>query len=256
MNALKSGIICPNQIISHENDFVLLVYCAIQTILRFNQGIKLIVPINIAYVLGIPINPIQHKKKKEIIDALDDLCDLGFAQKYNDNKDFYLINTDIFYNQKKGFEKIDFKIFEKVKHDAGLLKHYILIKKGRIDGKCTYSEEYFIKAESVSYRTIVRRNKELLDLELIYIYRPSVDLKNNKYPRNIYMLFDHSKVFEKKENYSNLNRSISQRYNSFVKNPDKFTPLMRKTLRKQVEEYNARNPDRAKDLTVFDTEIN
>jgi hypothetical protein len=31
---------------------------------------------------------------------------------------------------------------------------------------------------------------------------------------------------------------------------------MRKTLRKQVEEYNARNPNRAKDLIVFDTEIN
>lgn len=252
MNTKKIDIICPNEIIRHHNDDALLIYCVIQSILRFNQGIKLITPINIAYTLGVPI-PLQTKKKKEIINALNDLCDLGYAKKYKNIDGAYLIDTDIFYNQRGSFVKLLFNVFEKTKHNAGLLKHYILIKKGMIDGKCNFSEEYFMRSESVSAKTINRRNNELLELELIYIYRPPFDVKNNQYGKNIYMLFDHSKTFEKKENYGNINRSVAIRYNHFVKHPEKFTPLQRKTLRKQVEEYNARNPDRVKDLSVFST---
>ena len=190
--------------------------------------------------------PVQHKKKTEIINALEDLCDLGFIER--DKEWGYIVNTRIFYNQTNGFEKCSYDVLSELRNDAPLFQHYMLIKKGLIDGKCTYNINYFMKTENVSARTVARRNKELVDKELIYITRPIVD---DGYGNNIYMLYNRN--YDKKENLGNLNRKVSQRYNSFVKRPEKFTPLMRKELRKQVVEYNARNPDRAKDLSVFDS---
>ena len=193
--------------------------------------------------------PVQTKKRAEITAALEDLCDLGFIEK---NKNWgYIINTRSFYNQKEGFERCSYDVLTMLRNNAPLFQHYMLIKKGMIKGKCTYDINYFTRAENVSSMTISRRNKELVEKKLIYIYRPAINSEEKKYDRNVYMLYDDKR--ENKENCGNLNRSISQRYNSFVKHPEKFTPLQRKELRKQVEEYNARNPDRAKDLSVFST---
>ena len=249
MSVKKTDIICPNTVINCDNEKTLLVYCAVQSILRFNSGVKLITPINIGYEMGVTI-PLRPNKKRDILNALDDLCDLGLAEK--GTGETYLIDTNLFYNQPAGFEKLDFDIYNKLKHSAGLLKHYILIKRGFINNVCNFSLEHFAEKEHISTQTVSTRNKKLLDLELIYMYQQTYNEKTGQYGRNAYMIFDPTRNFVKEKNYSNLNRKVSQRYNAFVRNPDNFTPLEIKGLRKQVEEYNVRNPERQKDLSVFD----
>lgn len=246
MSEKNIDIICPNRLITFFNPMALLVYCLSQ--IAFKYETECVTWLNIAYLMRCS-TPVQTKKRAEITSALDDLCDLGFIEK---NKDWgYIINTRSFYNQKDGFEKCSYETLTTLRNNAALFQHYMIIKKGLINGKCTYNINYFAKIENVSNITISRRNKELVEKKLIYIYRPAINSEENKYDKNVYMLYNSK--YENRENYGNLNRSVVQRYNHFVKHPEKFTPLERKTLRKQVEEYNARNPDRVKDLSVFST---
>lgn len=246
IGAKNIDIICPNKLVTFFDSTPLLVYCLSQN--AYKIGRNCVRWETIAYLMKCPV-PVQQKKKKQILDALDNLCDLGFIKK--ENYWGYIIDANSFYNQTEGFERCSYEALMTLRDNAPLFQHYMLIKKGLINGKCTYDINYFTKMENVSERTIARRNQELVNLKLIDIYRK---VKDDKYDRNVYVL--HNDKYVTGQKFSNLDRSVSQRYNSFVKNPDKFTPLTRKTLRKQVEEYNQRNPDRAKDLTVFDAEIN
>ena len=194
----KVGIICPTTIIAHDNEYTLLIYCAAQSYLRFNGGQKLISPKSIAYEMGIT-PPLQYKKKRQIVNALDDLCDMGFAEVFQDGD--YLIDTDLFYNQTDTYERISFKEYAPLKNDAGLLKHYILIKKGLINGKCTFPTTYFAEKENVSTQTISRRNKELVNLKLIRMHQSPFNEKTGKYGHNVYMLYkeqpqDDSNLFD------------------------------------------------------------
>jgi len=131
---------------------------------------------------------LRSQKKKEIISALKDLCDIGFAEKNTDGE--FLIDSDLFYNQEEGFEGISFNIFDKLKHSAGLLKHYILIKRGLIDGACKFSVKYFAEKEQVSDQTISNRNKELVDLKLIKLEQQPYNKKTGQYGHNIYKLYN------------------------------------------------------------------
>ena len=250
MGQKKLDIICPKTLDKHFRALTLLIYCLLQTILKCNEGSKLVDYKTIAYELGYSF-PLQRRKKKLIEDALDDLCDFGYAEKTEWG---YLVDTNSFYNQSDGFERCPREVFELLKDDADLFRHYMLIRRGLIDGKCTYNTSYFEKIEGVSARTIARRNNDLVDLHLIAIYQPPAE---EGYSNNVYVLYNgETSERMRQDNPANLNRSVSQRYNSFVKSPGKFTPLQRKELRRQVEEYNIRNPDRSKDLSVFITSPN
>ena len=187
MNGKKIGIICPSSIIAHHNDYALLVYCVAQAHLRFNDGRKLITPDIIAYEIDKTMPPLQYRKKKRIIDALDDLCDMGFAEATGCGY-YYLIDTNLFYNQTDTYERIGFHEYNKLKGDAGLLKHYVLIKKGLIDGVCTFPATYFAEKEEVSTQTISRRNNVLKELELINIHQAPGNAPG-EYGRNHYTLF-------------------------------------------------------------------
>ena len=248
MDEKKLNIICPNQLVTFFNPMALLVYCLSQT--AHGYGINRVSVKSIAYKMKCGA-PLQTNKKNEIINALDDLCDLGFM--FKDKYWGYMVNTRTFYNQAGGFEKCPIDDFNMLRDNAPLFQHYMLIRMGMIDGKCTYDINYFTKMEGVSDRTITRRNQELVDKELIYIYRPLINESKKEYGKNTYVLYNDQVAKKTEKSTGNINRSVSLRYNSFVKHPEKFTPLQRKELRKQVEEYNVRNPGRIKDLSVFST---
>ena len=237
-------ILMPNDVAQSSELLAMSVYGILQLIYRSDLGITNIPLDLVAYHMGYKL-PLEHKTRGRIINALECLDELGYIRKSNDQ---YLIDTSGIYTT-TGYELLSVEIFRKLMDRPDLLKHYLTIKRGLIDGKCKYSTPYFAKVEETSTRTISRRSKELEDMRLIIIYQDTYkDGRNN----NVYTLYSEEQAEKKKSNYSDLNRSVSARYNSFVKNPAKFTPLQKKTLRQEVIEYNERNPDRAKDLSVLD----
>ena len=243
----KLHIAVPSSIIMNGNSLAMAIYGVAQDIYKRDKGSIYASPEVFASVMDIPL-PLRKGKKEEFLTAFEDLQSWDYFIKKNNQ---YYIDTSLFFRYNETFTLIDIDVFWKLVATPNLLFHYILIKKGLIDGVCKFSLNYFAKLEGVSLQTITRRTKELVDMELIYTYRTPYDPTNKKYGNNVYMLFDPTRNFVKEENYSNLNRKVSQRYNAFVRNPDNFTPLEIKGLRKQVEEYNTRNPERQKDLSVF-----
>ena len=237
-------ILMPNTITCCLEPLAISVYGILQLIYRSDAGIVCIPLELIAYSLGYKY-PLESRTKQRIINALECLDELGYIKKSNDQ---YLIDTGSFYST-TGYELCSVDIFRRLMDKPDLLKHYLIIKRGLIDGKCKYSIPYFAKIEETSPQTISRRNKELEDMRLIIIYQDTYkDGRNN----NVYTLYSEEQAEKKKPNYSDLNRSVSARYNAFIKNPVKFTPLQKKTLRQEVIEYNERNPGRVKDLSVLD----
>lgn len=250
MGQKNLDIICPKTLDKHFRALTLLIYCLMQIIYKCNEGYKLVDIKTIAYELGYPL-PLQQRKKKLIEDCFEDLCDFDYMKKTEWG---YMIDTNSFYNQAEGFTKCPRDIFNYLKSDAELLRHYILIRRGMVDGKCTYNTSYFEKIEEVSARTIARRNQELVDMHLIAVYQPAIE---EGWSNNVYVLYNEKQVSKMgSTNTANLNRSVSQRYNSYKKHPEKFTPIQRKELIRQVKEYNARNPDKQKDLEIFNTYLN
>lgn len=236
-------ILMPNDVTRSTEPFAMSVYGVLQIIYRSDLGVTNIPLDLVAYHLGYKL-PLEHRTKSKIIDALECLDELGYIKKSDEQ---YLVDTSSIYTT-SGYEFCSVEIFRKLMDRPDLLKHYLTIKRGLIDGKCKYSIPYFAKAEETSTRTINRRNKELEDMHLIIIYQ---DTYKNGRNNNVYTLYSEEQAEKKRTNYSDLNRSVSARYNAFVKNPAKFTPLQKKTLRQEVIEYNERNPARAKDLSVF-----
>ena len=236
-------ILMPNDITCGLEPLAISVYGILQLIYRSDAGVLYIAPDSIAYLLGYKV-PMIAKTQQKIINALECLDELGYIKKSNDH---YLIDMGNIYTT-SGYELLNVETFRRLMDKPDLLKHYLIIKRGLIDGKCKYSIPYFAKIENTSPQTISRRNKELEDMRLIIIYQDSYkDGRSN----NVYTLYSEEQAEKKRTNYSDLNRSVSARYNAFVKNPDKYSPLQKKTLRQEVIEYNERNPDRAKDLSVL-----
>ena len=239
-------ILMPNDITHSSESLAISVYGILQLIYRSDAGIVHIVPETIAYQLGYKL-PLEYRTRNKIINALECLDELGYIRKC---ENYYLIDMGSIYTT-SGYELCDVEVFRRLTDKPDLLKHYLIIKRGLIDGKCKYSIPYFAKIEETSPQTISRRNKELEDMRLIIIYQDAYSQDKNGRNNNVYILYSEEKAETKRSSYSNADRSISQRYNAFVRNPDKFTPLQKKTLRQEVEQYNERNPGRAKDLSVL-----
>ena len=236
-------ILMPNDITHSSESLAISVYGILQLIYRSDAGVVYIPPELIAYQLGYKL-PLEYRTKNKIVNALECLDELNYIKKCDNH---YLIDMGNIYTA-NGYELCDVEVFRKLMDRPDLLKHYLTIKRGLIEGKCKYSIPYFAKVEETSPQTISRRNKELEDMRLIIIYQDSYkDGRNN----NIYTLYSEEQAEKKRINYSDLNRSVSARYNAFVKNPGKYSPLQKKTLRQEVIEYNKRNPDRVKDLSVL-----
>jgi len=237
-------ILMPNDVTRSTEPFAMSVYGVLQIIYRSDLGVTNIPLDLVAYHLGYKL-PLEHRTKSKIIDALECLDELGYIKKSDEQ---YLVDTSNIYTT-SGYELCSVEIFRKLMDRPDLLKHYLTIKRGLIDGKCKYSIPYFAKIEETSTRTINRRNKELEDMRLIIVYQDGYkDGRSN----NVYTLYSEEQAEKKRANYSDLNRSVSARYNAFVKNPGKYSPLQKKTLRQEVEQYNERNPARIKDMSVFD----
>ena len=237
-------ILMPNDITCGLEPLAISVYGILQLIYRSDAGVVYIAPDTIGYHLGYKV-PMIAKTQQKVINALECLDELGYIRKCDNH---YLIDMGSIYTT-SGYELLSVETFRRLMDKPDLLKHYLIIKRGLIDGKCKYSIPYFAKIEETSPQTISRRNKELEDMRLIIIYQDNYkDGRNN----NVYTLYSEEQAEKKRTNYSDLNRSVSARYNAFVKNPAKFTPLQKKTLRQEVIEYNERNPDRVKDLSVLD----
>ena len=237
----KSSIIIPNTLFRNFDFLSGVVIGVLQDSLKSGKGLVLVSPEMVADRCGIKLT--QSKKRKEFISAFEDLCDLSYFKK--DDK-YYYVDTDLFYKW-EGYETCDEDVFNRLKHNPELLRHYLLIKKGMIEGKCMYSISYFEKIEHASRSTIARRNRELEEMKLIRIVQTPYNFETKTGGKNIYMLYQG----EDRINYSNENRRVSQRYNAFIKNPDNFSPLEKKILREEVEQYNERNPGRVKDVSVF-----
>ena len=237
-------ILMPNTITHCLEPLAISVYGILQLIYRTDAGVVYIPPDQIGYHLGYKV-PMIAKTQQKVINALECLDELDYIRKCDNH---YLIDMGSIYTT-SGYELLSVETFRRLMDKPDLLKHYLIIKRGLIDGKCKYSIPYFAKIEETSPQTISRRNKELEDMRLIIIYQDSYkDGRNN----NVYTLYSEEQAEKKRVNYSDLNRSVSARYNAFVKNPSKYSPLQKKTLRQEVIEYNERNPDRIKDLSVLD----
>ena len=240
-------ILMPNDITHSSEPLAISVYGILQLIYRSDAGVIYIPPELIAYQLGYKL-PLEYRTKNKIVNALECLDECGYIRKCDNH---YLIDMGNIYTA-SGYELCDVEVFRRLMDRPDLLKHYLVIKRGLIDGKCKYSIPYFAKVEETSPQTISRRNKELEDMRLIIIYQDTYSKDKNGRNNNVYILYSEEKAETKKSSNSNADRSISQRYNAFVKNPAKFTPLQRKTLREEVEQYNVRNTGRIKDMSVFD----
>ena len=240
-------ILMPNDITHSPESLAISVYGILQLIYRSDAGVLHIALDSIAYQLGYKL-PLESRTKTKIVNALECLDELGYIKKCDNH---YLIDMGNIYTA-NGYELCDVEVFRRLMGRPDLLRHYLTIKRGLIEGKCKYSIPYFAKAEDTSPQTISRRNKELEDMRLIIIYQDAYSTDKNGRNNNVYILYSEEKAETKKSSNSNADRSISQRYNAFVKNPIKYTPLQKKTLRGEVEQYNVRNPGRIKDMSVFD----
>ena len=253
MSAMKKTpkILIHNRLAQFFDPGVISMFGILQLVLRSDLGISIISPETIAFHMGYNL-PLNRKSRKRIDDLAHYLDDMGLIEYH---EDYYKVDTGCFYAE-EGYELCDVGVFKLLMQKPDLLRHYLLIKRGRIDGKCRFSLDYFAKIENTSVRTISRWNKELEELQTIIIYQDTYNPDKNGRSNNVYVLYSEEQAALKNESYGDINRSVSQRYNSFIKDPTKFTPLQRKTLKKEVEEYNERNPDRAKDLSVFSTSLN
>jgi len=248
MSEKKLRITVPYDVALNPEPNSIVVYGILQWMYRPDNGDIIVIPDSIGFKLGYKL-PMNTKSKKRIIDGLECLYELGYVKKRDK---FYFVDTNAFYNCQTGFVYCDLLSFQKLMNDPGLLQHYLLIKRGLINGKCTFSLTYFAKKENISIRTVSRRNAELEDKKLIIVYQDSYKPDQNGRNNNVYTLYSDEQANKKRSSYSDLNRSVSARYNAFVKNPGKYSPLQKKTLRQEVIEYNERNPARIKDTSVFD----
>lgn len=176
------------------------------------------------------------------------------------------------------FVKIESEIFKLLMNDFKLLLHYLIIKKSRsyqicIKGKnsvvCCLPLEYFAKQEKVVTRTIIKYNQQLEDEKLIYINRSQYKVGDECREINVYSLYEDKEyadayrpTYEKDNKKSNDRRKAAALYNSYCKNPGKYSPKEKEEIRELIVKYNEEcltlgqsQPDylqKIKDLDVFD----
>lgn len=190
------------------------------------------------------------------------LCEKLATNYFRFKKDAFNLSND--------FEKLDVDVFEllmgaKVNNKPALLEHlYQIIKsisggteirgKNKVVGFMPI--DYFAKNENVSESTIIRYNKQLEELGILYIVHGGyVSSKGKKY-NNIYGLAKNKAHIDAYANALGLtdktdNRSISVKYNWFIKNPGKYNRAEIRSLHFECEKYNQSNEYNKKNTFVL-----
>lgn len=190
--------------------------------------------------------------------------------------DRYILDTEKLYAASPYIE-CEIDVFMQLLNRPELLRHYLVIKGGRIfslkiDGNvnviCKYSLEQMAELEGVSYHSIMRYNKALEEMKLIYVARQKYN--GDKRESNIYSLYRDKDLVDsyvqsfapEEATQANKDRSLSMRYSRFIKDPERYSKEETEALRAELVKYNARmdeladkNPDylkRKKDLIFFD----
>ena len=169
-------------------------------------------------------------------------------------------------------------VFERLANNPKLLVHYLLIKKGRsyqieVKGKksvvCCLPIEYFMDQEDVSDRTIIRYNKQLEEMKLIYINRSQYEVGKERREINVYSLYEdreyadaYRPIYKEDNTKANDRRKAAALYNAYCKNPSRYSEAEKNEIREMVEKYNEdclvlgeSQPDylkKIKDLDIFD----
>lgn len=240
----------PFNYLSFDSDEI-IIYGILQELFWINGGgNRLIHPSCILYQLNQYRLPTK-KEKSELKTTLDKLCDHNIIE---NNQFGYILNTDIFkFEEGTSFVVYDNSVFHMLMSNPKLFKHYLYIV-GLRDYKtkiCNKPINYFVEAEGISDRTIKAYNKKLEELKLIYINRDGGNLQ--------YVLYNDKDLIVSNSNWM---RSVSAKYNRFIKSPEVFNEEEIINLYSDVIKYNQRceelsavSPDyklRKKSLNIFD----
>ena len=218
----------PFSYLSYDNDEI-IVYGILQELFWIKGGeTRLIHPNCILYQINHSRLPTK-KEKTELKETLEKLCKHNVIE---NNQFGYILNTDIF-NFEEGTHFITYtsEVFHMLMSEPKLLKHYLYII-GLRDYRtkiCDKPINYFVKVENLSDRTIKTYNKKLEDLKLIYISRNGINLQ--------YVLYEDKNILEANSNWM---RSISAKYNRFIKSPGVFNAKEIDELYSEVIKYNER----------------
>lgn len=154
-----------------------------------------------------------------------------------------------------------------------LLKYYCVLMGCRLNDLriCNYSLEDLANKMGVDIMTINSYNKILEKENIIYIYKNYFSNDANRH--NVYGAYEDKKYvdrFAKAKGYNKKNggnsdwrRSVTLKYNKFVRNPDAFSEDERELLRQNVIRYNEEMDEmqsvwggnyimRKKDLSYFE----
>lgn len=221
---------------------------------------------------GLKSTPIHHKqiaymmgttKTKEVKNIMDELYESGYLGKKNnmytmeyqgykfDGDRFTLINVS-------EFEKI---MFSNRKNRFALLRHLIYIIRSFDYRDCAMIDDrrsvvghmtvdFFVQTEDVHANTVLNMNKALEELELIYIHHGCMNMDKYMWAPNCYgrwadrVLIDRyaKSTFYTDDNNSktaNKRRSLSQRYNHYVKTKGAgYNMEETEKLKREVNKYN------------------
>jgi hypothetical protein len=261
-------ILMPHCILENDPE-VVATYLAIKL---NNAG--LIRPESVALTMYGECKPNRYFLNK-IKESLKKLADIEMITAVGKND--YIMSQDQL-SVKPPFMKIEEGVFKKLADNPKLLVHYLMIKKGRsyqieVNGKnsvvCCFPIEYFMEQEDVSDRTIIRYNKQLEDMKLIYINRSKYKVGNECREVNVYSLYEDREYadayrpnYAKDNSKANDRRKVAALYNSYCKAPGKYSEKEKAEIREMVARYNEEceelgklQPDylsRIKDLDIFD----
>lgn len=174
---------------------------------------------------------------------------------------FYIVTKDIF--NEDSFVTITTDEFYGIinsnyKNTDKLLLHFIRLVKSldyniNINSRRNVighmSVQFFQNTYGLSKNTIISYNKKLEDLELLYIVRQNGKI-NNIYGRYVDKKYINKYADLEYDNSakSNFHRSVSARYNKYMKHPESFSKPEIKRLYNDCLKYNQDMPEFAKAL--------
>ena len=251
------NIIIPNNIL-YLNNKSILVYIIIQLYSKLDN-INYYIDTN--NIIGFIYNTLDIKRaeKENIKNALEDLKSQEIISQYNP--------TVYIYNSKdskvdKNYILLSYDIFDQLKTAPELLKHYIWIKKSMdynivIDNKRSVVShmpiKYFATEEKLAEATIKKYNKQLQDMNLIYI----IDNIYSSYENKDYA--DYWAIYIK---HNQMSKSVASQYKYYCKDPNKYKAAEKEKLYSLIKKYNEDcillgkyQPDylkKIKDLDIFE----
>lgn len=120
---------------------------------------------------------------------------------------------------------------------------------------------YFVERENKSVQSIKNYNKELEEMDLISVIRGGYNPTKDGRTPNYYCRSEYKKEVEKfvkgslESNLSDIRRSVTAKFNHYVKNPDKYSPEDAwDVLKGCIKYWNLnKDKDRRGDLMIFAT---